>query len=108
MPNTERVNTAKNSTCIIPTDFTSVSISYRRISTRQLLRQSYTAEPESYIIEIRGKSSRTNGADIRYNNYFNEHHPLMALGRAVAEFYCHHIVGIIDSVTIYRRIVKHL
>lgn len=109
MPNNNTVNATKDSNRIT----TAIKFFWGNLPLDRCLRASATQEQKMYRITLKGSHTpyrdgvALNDVHSTIVDVFEEHHPLMALGRAVAEFFARtdHYPQI-DSITIQQRIKK--
>ncbi len=87
------------------------TVSYQTLPPRALRRAKFTAEPQTYAVEITGterdygKSDLLAG-DVRWQEIFHEYHPCLAVGRAVIAFLGVCRVRTIKDINICRVVVK--
>ena len=60
--------------------------------------------PETYLVNISGTTLDDHKVEV--SRVYDELHPLMAIGRAVTEFYDSYVCGRIGSIIIKQRVVK--
>lgn len=105
----DTVNATKDSNRII----TSNKFIWGNLPLDRCLRASATQEQKMYRVTLKGSHTpyregvALNDVHSTIVDVFEEHHPLMALGRAVAEYFARtdHYPQI-DSITIQQRIKK--
>ncbi len=116
MPKTDKGGIeAKNSNLttstppVIPT--VEPTVHYQTLHPRALRRAKFTAEPQTYAVEITGTEreygkSELLASDIRWQEIFHEYHPCLAIGRAVIAFLCANAIRTIKDVRISRCVIK--
>lgn len=97
MPNHNTSATAlKNSMGGTPT--------YKYLYRTHLFRVGFSEHPETYLVNISGTTLDDHKVEV--SRVYDELHPLMAIGRAVTEFYDSYVCGRIGSIIIKQRVVK--
>lgn len=74
---------------------------YTYLRRRQLFEAPFSEKPETYLVAISATSFGSKRIDVSWT--FDEYHPLMAIGRAVATFY-HQFSGSIDTLSCKKKV----
>lgn len=73
------------------------------LNKRSMLRADYSDEPHTYHVEVVGTFNDSKYHDTRV---YEEHHPLMAVGRAFVEFRLAHAAVDVLTILVKERITK--
>lgn len=74
------------------------------LNKRSMLRADYSDEPHTYHVEVVGTFNDCKYHDTRV---YEEHHPLMAVGRAFLEFRLAHAAVDVQTIIVRERITKN-
>lgn len=77
---------------------------YKYLNRTHLFRVGFSEYPETYLVNISGTTLDDHKVEV--SRVYDELHPLMAIGRAVTEFYDSYVCGRISSIIIKQRVVK--
>ena len=81
-----------------------VEAKYSNLTTHHILSATQSAQKQSFIINIEGRTGGVENDCFNYQFFHTEHHPLMALGRAVAKFFYYHPSGCILRCDVKKQI----
>lgn len=87
-----------------PNNSKSGAIAYKYLNRTPLLRVGFSEHPGTYLVNISGTTLDDHKVEV--SRVYDELHPLMAIGRAVTEFYDSYVCGRIGSIIIKQRVVK--
>lgn len=96
-------NGVKNSISV--TSATQPQTTDKQITAYKALKAGFSEAPIIFTVIISGKDC--NGKEYRISNVYEEHHPLMAIGRAVIEFQKIIIVGSIEHILVSERVISN-
>lgn len=103
MPNVSESTDPKQSKVVTPpTTNGQPDAHYKRLSPRFVVREKFSEQPKAYYVEIDGNFNDT---QYYFSNSYDEYHPLMAIGRAVMEFYRVRFLANINAIRIFEKIV---
>lgn len=96
-------NKAQGAQTTVPST-TQTTVTYKYLGKTTLLRVGFSEHPETYLVNISGTTLDDHKVEV--SRVYDELHPLMAIGRAVTEFYDSYVCGRIGSIIIKQRVVK--
>lgn len=104
MPKTDTSSKVNNSTLTPAVFDVQQQIHYKYLNRTHLFRVGFSEHPETYLVNISGTTLDDHKVEV--SRVYDELHPLMAIGRAVTEFYGSYVCGRIGSIIIKQRVVK--
>ena len=78
-----------------------IPVKYTYLHRRQLFEAPFSETARTYLVAISATSFGSKRIDVSWT--FDEYHPLMAIGRAVATFY-HQFSGSIDTLSCKKKV----
>ena len=104
MPKTDTSSKVNNSTLTPAVFDVQQQIHYKYLYRTHLFRVGFSEHPETYLVNISGTTLDDHKVEV--SRVYDELHPLMAIGRAVTEFYDNYVCGRIGSIIIKQRVVN--
>lgn len=82
----------------------SAQITYKRIPYSRLLSAESSDELRTYSVTVIGKNY---DKEVEVTNFYDEYHPLTAVGRAIVQFQKRFVFGGIVDVRVSERVTKN-